>query len=149
MEEYMQKNSWDKIYFSKAFDFIHKTVTAIMMLDKNTKTMFFLLDGDTDFFEIVTRVLQGDTYMFIICLVNILWLSIDLIKENGFTLKRARNRQYLTEIVTDLDYADDLGLLANTPLHVKTLQHSLEQAAGVIVLNVDTNKTEFKEPSPL
>ena len=48
-------------------------------------------DGNADFFYIFTGVSQGDTfvpYMFIICLDYVLRTSIDLIKENGFTLKK-------------------------------------------------------------
>ena len=40
---------------------------------------------ETDFFNIVARILQGDTfapYLFIICLDYVLWVLIDLIKEN-------------------------------------------------------------------
>ena len=47
-----------------------KTVNAIMVIYKNTKVMFRPPDGDTDFFDIVTGVLEGDTlalYMLIIC----------------------------------------------------------------------------------
>ena len=54
-----------------------------------------LLDGDTDFFDMVDGVLQEDTLdpnLFIICLDYILQTSIDLMKENGFTLKKARSR---------------------------------------------------------
>ena len=40
---------------------------------------------------------------------------VDLMKENGFTLKKAKSRQYLAETITDTDYTDDLTLLANTP----------------------------------
>ena len=46
---------------------------------------------ETDFFNIITGVLQADTsapYFFIIWLDYILQMSIDLIKENVFTLKR-------------------------------------------------------------
>ena len=42
-----------------------------MMLYKNRKEMVCLPDGNTEFFDIVTRVLQRDTlapYIFIICL---------------------------------------------------------------------------------
>ena len=53
-------------------------------------------DGDTDFFDIVARLLQENTlapYLFIICLDYILWTLIDWMKENGFTLKKnARSR---------------------------------------------------------
>ena len=67
-----------------------------MMLYKNTKATVRSPVGDTNFFDIVTGVLQGDTltpYLFIICLDNALRTSIDLIKENGFTLKLARSRR--------------------------------------------------------
>ena len=62
------------------------------------------LDGDTDFVDIVAGVLQRDTltpYHFIICQDNALQMAIDLMKENGFTLKKARSRQYPTEIIMD------------------------------------------------
>ena len=42
-----------------------ETVTAIMMLYKNTKTMVCPLDNDTDFFDIV---FQADTLALYICL---------------------------------------------------------------------------------
>ena len=48
------------------------------------------LDGDKDFFVIVAGILQGDTvapYLFIICLDCVLWILMDLMKENDFTLK--------------------------------------------------------------
>ena len=62
--------------FSKAFTSIHRgkmeqiflayglpkeTVTAIIMLYKNTKVKDHSPDGDIDYFNIVTGVLQGDT----------------------------------------------------------------------------------------
>ena len=46
-----------------------------MMLYKNRKVKVRLLDGDTDFFDIVASVLQEDTlvpYMFTICLEYVL-----------------------------------------------------------------------------
>ena len=61
-----------------------------MVLYKNMKAMFWLSDGNTNFFNIVAGVLQGDT--LIICLDYIPQMSIDLIKENSFTLKKARSR---------------------------------------------------------
>ena len=79
---------------SKAFDSIHRekmeqmqlanglpedTVTAIMMLYKNTKVMVHSPDGDIGFFNIVGD-LPGDTlvpYLFIICLNYVLRTLID------------------------------------------------------------------------
>ena len=59
-----------------------------MMLYKNMKAMVCSPDRDTNFVEIVTGVLQVDTlapYLFILCLDYILQISIDLMRENGFT----------------------------------------------------------------
>ena len=71
---------------------LHKeTVSVIIMLNKSTKVKFHSPDGNTDFFDIVAGALQGDIlalYLFIICLDNVLRTSIDLMKENSFTLKR-------------------------------------------------------------
>ena len=64
------------VEFSKASDSVHgvkvekilptnclsrETGAAIIMLYKNTKVKIFSLDGDTDYFDIVPGVLQGDT----------------------------------------------------------------------------------------
>ena len=61
------------------------------MLNKNTKVKVLSPNGDTNFLDIVADVLQNDTlapYLFIICQDYILRTLIDLMKENGFTLKR-------------------------------------------------------------
>ena len=63
----------------------------------NKKVKVRSRDGDTDYFDIVTGVLQGDTlatYLFIICLDYVLGMSIDLMKENGFNLAKENNRRY-------------------------------------------------------
>ena len=117
-----------------------------MMLYKNTKAMVRSPDGDTDFFDIVAGVLQGDTlapFLFIICLDYVLRTSIDLMSERGFTLKKARSRRHPAETITDADYADDLALLANTPAQAESLLHSLEQSARGIGLHVNSDKTQF------
>ena len=79
------------------------------------KAMVRSLDGDIDFFDIVAGVLERDTsslYMFIIWLDYILRTSLDLMKENGFMLKKTRSTQYYTENMIDADYVYDLVLLA-------------------------------------
>ena len=147
--------------FSKVFNSIHRgkmeqillaygllkeTIAAIMMLYKNMKVKVRSPDGDTYFFDIVTGVLQGDAlapYLLIICLDYMFWMSGDLMKENGFTLAKARSRRYPAQTIMNADYADDIALLANTPAQAESLLHSLKQAAGGIGLYVNTDKTEF------
>ena len=51
-----------------------------MILYRNTKVKVRSADGDTEYFDIVAGVLQGDTqdpYLFIICLYYVLGTSID------------------------------------------------------------------------
>ena len=117
-----------------------------MILYRNTEVKVRSPDGDTDYFNIVAGVLQGDTlapYLFIICLDYILRTSIDNIRENGFELTKKRSRRYAAKTITDVDYADDIALLANTPKQAETLLHSLERAAAGIGLCVNAQKTEF------
>ena len=81
-----------------------------------TKVKFCSPDGDIDYFDIVTGVLQGDTlapYLFIICLDYVLRTSIGLMNENGFKLAKERSRRYLAQTITDTNYTDDIELLAN------------------------------------
>ena len=147
--------------FTKAFDSIHRgkmeqillayglpkeTVAVIMILYRNTKVKVRSPDGDTEYFDIVAGVLQGDTlapYLFIICLDYELRTSIDKIRENGFELTKRRSKRYPAKTITDADYADDLVLLANTPNQAETLLHSLERATASIGLHVNANKTEY------
>ena len=117
-----------------------------MILYRNTKVKVRSPDGDTEYFDIVAGVLQGDTlapYLFIICLDYVLRTSIDKIRENGFELTKRRSKRYPAKTITDADYADDLALLANTPNQAETLLHSLERAAAGIGLHVNANKTEY------
>ena len=97
--------------FSKVFNSIHKikieqillayglhkeTIAAIMILYKNRKVKVCSQDGDTDYFDILAGVQQGDTlapYLFIICLDYVFRTSIDLMTENGSKLAKERSRK--------------------------------------------------------
>ena len=116
-----------------------------MILYENMKAIVSSLDKDTDFFDIVTRILQGDIlapYLFKIYQNDVLRTSVYLIKENGFTLKKkkTRTRRYDAETITDAVYADYLVLPANTPAQAKSLQHCQEEAEGGISLNAKAKK---------
>ena len=122
--------------FTKAYDTIHRGkmeqillvyVAAITILYRNTKVKVCSPDGDTEYFDIVAGVLQGNTlapYLFIICLDYVLRTSIDKIKENSFELTKKRSSRYPAKTITD---ADDIAILANTPNQAETPLHSLEQ----------------------
>ena len=147
--------------FSKAFDSVHRgkiaeilmaygvpeeTIAAIMMLYKNTKSMVRSPDGDTDFFEVLAGVLQGDTlapFLFILTLDYILRTSVETLSSLGFTLEKARSRRYPAKKITDADYADDLALFSDKINHAEKLLHALEYASAGIGLYVNAKKTEY------
>ena len=117
-----------------------ETVATITILCRNTKVKVRSPDGNTEYFDIVAGVLQGDSlapYLFIICLDYVLRTSIDKIRENGFGLTKKRSRRYRAKTSTDADYADDIVFLANTPNQAETRLH------GGIGLHVNAHKTEY------
>ena len=77
--------------FPLAYAYIFKCV-YISIYEYRTFTY-----GDTDYFDIIAGILQGDilapSYLFIICLDHVLRTSIDKIKENGFKLTNERSRR--------------------------------------------------------
>ena len=86
-----------------------------MMLYRNTKVKVRSPDGDTDYFDIVAGVLQGDTlapYLFIICLDYVLRTSIDKIKK---TLRGCRYetieeiKEAMTKVIDTLTQVDFHG----------------------------------------
>ena len=104
------------------------------------------MDRDTDYFNIVAGVLQGDTLapcLFIICLDYMLRTSIDKMKDNGFKLAKERSRRYPAQTIMDVDYTDDIAFLANTPAQTETLLHGQERVAAGMGLHVDADQTEY------
>ena len=55
-------------------------------------------------------------------------------------MAKERSKRYPVQTITDVDYADDIALLANTRTQAKTL---LEWAAGGIGLHVNADKMEY------
>ena len=124
-----------------AYSIPKETVAAITILYRNTKVKVCSPDGDTDYFDIVAGVLQGDTqapYHFIICLDHVLRTSIDKIKENGFELTKKRSRRYPAKAMTDADYTDDIVILPK-PKHYCIVWNKLPQVLASISMHTKWN----------
>ena len=81
----------------------------------------------------IVIVKPGDTvtpYLYIICLDDVLCMSIDQIKENSFILKKARNGSYPAETMTNTECT--------------FLLHRLDPVVGSTDLNVNKKKKEEK-----
>ena len=86
----------------KSYGILEETITATMMLYKNTKAMVRSPAGDTDFFEVLSGLLLGYTlapFFFILLPDYVLQTSADPLNEISFTLKKAR-RRYLVKTIT-------------------------------------------------
>ncbi|XP_029654406.1 uncharacterized protein LOC115227817, partial [Octopus sinensis] len=122
-----------------AYGLPDETVNVIMRLYKSTYPTVRSPDSNTDFFEIVARVLQGDTLAHrIFCLDYVLRISVD----NGFTLHPRRSKRYPATKITDADYADSLVLLCNLIIQTKPTLHSPEYLTRSIDLHINSDKTE-------
>ena len=128
---------WTRLVVSVSYDEKHKNhlfgsyCACQPLLDYLMLKKVRSPDGDTDYFDIVAGVLQGDTlalHLVIICLDYVLKTSIDKIKENGFKLTKEKSRRYLAKTITDADYAQ-----------TETLLHSLERAAAGIGFHVNAH----------
>ena len=116
------------------------------MLYRNTKVKVRSVDGDTDYFDIVAGVLQGDTlapYLFIICLDFVFRTSIAKMKRPRFQADKGKKQKIPAQTITDADYVYDITLLLNTPTQAETPLHSQEQNATGIGLHVNAEKAEY------
>ena len=109
---------------------------AIQQLNKEqTKTTVRSPDADTEFSDIIARVLQVGTFvlfLFKIYLYYVLWTPIDLMKGNSFTLERQEADDILQK----------LFLLQTTKINLCFSQiHAPKQAVNVIALYVSSDET--------
>ena len=92
---------------------IPKTITDYTC--KNTKAKVISPYGETKLFDILAGVLQGDTlapYLFIITLDYCLRNAVSGREEElGFIIQPRLSRRIGRKVVTDLDFADHIGLI--------------------------------------
>ena len=150
------------IDFKKAFDTIHRgkmlkilhaygipelIVEAIGKMYQNTKAKVISPDGETELFEILAGVLQGDTlapYLFVIVLDFALRMAIDGSEEElGFHLEKRQSRRVGPVVVTDFDFADDIALLSEEIQQAQELLHRVETSAANVGLKMNGSKTKF------
>ena len=149
------------IDFQKAFDTIHrgklmnilraygvpeKMVQTIEANHSQTRAKVQTCDGDTNVFEILAGVLQGDTlapFLFIIAMDHALRLAISGREEElGLTLVPRKSRRVHPIMVTDLDYADDIALISDTAEKGRALLLTVEKECRKIGLKLNAKKTK-------
>ena len=61
----------------------------------------------------------------------------------GFTLDRKRSRRHNPDVITDLDFADDIALVTEELEQAQDFLHRVQENPGKIGLHLNSNKTEF------
>ena len=150
------------IDFRKAFDTIHRgkmlrilhaygipgqIVDAVGDMYERTMAKVITPDGETDLFEILAGVLQGDTlapYLFVIVLDFALRIAITGKEEDlGFHLEKRRSRRIGPVAVTDFDFADDIALLSEEIHQAQDLLQRVETSMAKVCLTMNEKKTKF------
>ena len=150
------------IDFSKAFDSIHRgkmmkilkaygipptLLRAIETMYTNTKAKVVSPDGETELFDITAGVLQGDTlapFLFVIVLDYAMRkATAGKEEELGFTITPRKSRRHPKEVLADLDFADDIGLLSNEMRQAQQLLLNVEVECKKVGLGLNGPKTKF------
>ena len=146
--------------FRKAFDSIHRgkmmkilkaygvpedVVMVINKLYEDTKARVITPDGETELFDIVAGVLQGDTlapYLFTIVLDHVMRQTAGGNEKLGFEIERRQSRRHPATVITDLDFADDIALLSEEIEQAQQLLERLELQSAKVGLHLNDKKTK-------
>ena len=122
-------------------------ISAIGLLYTGTKAKVLSPGGETEYFLILAGVLQGDTltpYIFTIMTDYAMRQAIgNDAPELGFNLDRKRSRRHNPNVITDLDFADDIALMAEELEQAQDFLHCVQENAAKIGLHLNSDKTEF------
>ena len=142
----------------KAYGIPPNLLQGIEKMYSNTKARIVTPDAETDLFEITAGVLQGDTlapFLFIIVLDYALRKAIDGKEEElGFTLQPRKSRRHPKQVLTDLDFADDISLLSDEIAQAQELLLRVERECKKVGLGINAKKTKglplnVDSPAPL
>ena len=149
------KKAFESVDRNTLFQILHaygiseKIVKAIQILYVNTSAVVLTPEGETTNFNINTGVLQGNPlapYLFIIVLDYTLRTAID--EREGLTLTRRRSSRHPASHLSDLDYADDIALFADTIQEAELLLHKVENASKSTGLFLNPSKTKYIHINP-
>ena len=101
-------------------------------------------DSDTEFFEILARVLQGDTLAPFLFIIALDYALREATREThtGFTLTARQSSCHVATYITDTDFAD-LALISDYLEEAQLLLLRLEVAAKTVGLHVNYKETEY------
>ena len=128
----------------RAYGIPPNLLRAIEKMYSGTKAKIVTPDGETELFDITAGVLQGDTlapFLFIIVLDYAMRKALgDDEKDLGFTLTPRRSRRHPKEVLSDLDFADDIALLSDAIVQAQELLSRVETECKKVGLGLNGPK---------
>ena len=131
----------------RAYGIPDKIVDAIAAMYKDIQARVITPDGETELFDIVAGVLQGDTlapYLFAIVLDYVMRKAIDGREEEfGFHLVKRKSRRVGPVTITETDFADDIAPISELMMsQAQELLSRVEIEAAKVGLHCNAKKTE-------
>ena len=142
--------------FKKSFDSVHRgnmmkilraygipeqIVNTISVLYENTKAKVLTPDGETELFNILAGVLQGDTlapYLFAIVIDFVMRQAVGNKAEDlGFRIETRKSRRIPPKVITDLMFADDIALVTEEIEQAQELLIRVEEEAEKVGLFIN------------
>ena len=124
-----------------AYGIPDELVKAISLLYENTWAKILSPDGDTEFFDTLAGVLQGDAlapYLSAIVIDYTMRQAVgDQELDLGFKLDKRRSRRRPPIAITDLDFADEITLLSDEIQKAQELLTHVENEAAKIGLRLN------------
>ncbi|KAJ8353279.1 hypothetical protein SKAU_G00208460 [Synaphobranchus kaupii] len=144
------KKVFDSVDRSVLFDIIRNygipdpITNAIKILYTNTKSAVLIDGQETDKFNVNTGVLQGDVLAPFLFIIVIDWIMYNSdIDHLGFITSLRRSRRKPAVRLSDLEYADDIGLLEDNQASAQEQLNWLSQTAKETGLIINAEKTKF------
>jgi hypothetical protein len=146
--------------FSKAFDSVNRARleeilqiygipnplrSAICALYQETTACVRTREGDTQWFNTESGILQGDTlapFLFLLYMDLVIRATLEGSEEHGFEVEKRRSSRYPGVRVAAMAYADDVVLLSSSAHGAQQLLTRLENAAHPLGLRINTLKTQ-------
>jgi Reverse transcriptase (RNA-dependent DNA polymerase) len=149
------------IDFSKAFDSVDRSylveclvelaipsylIKAAMSMYINAKAQVLAADGFSDDFSLDHGVLQGDTlapFLFVVVLNRVLKKAIDEKGFKGYLIKERDGSRKPAITLSDLEFADDIALVAETAEEAQKMLNSVDREARLAGLRINILKTKW------
>ena len=110
------------------------------------KALVITPNGMTSYFDIQAGVLQGDMlapYLFIIAVDYCMRQAIKSNPEYSFTINSAKSKRTKADKISDLEFADDIALMADSAEEAVDLMRAVKRVSSNIGLNMNESKTKY------